>query len=73
MSTLPVIPLPAQRWLHRNWLATVMLVAYFLLSALIVEQGRTIEAQRSLIRLLYSDSQQLNALKVERMREQRQL
>jgi len=71
MATLPVLPIPAQRWLRRNWLTSVMLVAYLLLSMLIVEQGRTIEAQRSLIRLLYSDSQQLNALRVERLREQR--
>jgi hypothetical protein len=72
MSTIPVLPIPAQQWLRRNWLASVMLITYFLLSMLIMEQGRTIEAQRSLIKQLFSDSLQLNALKVEQLREHRQ-
>ena len=72
MSTVPVLPVPAQRWLRRNWLSSVMLIAYLLFSMLILEQGRTIEAQRTLIRQLFADSQQLTKLKVERMREQRE-
>jgi hypothetical protein len=72
MSTVPTLPVPAQRWLRRNWLSAVMLIAYLLLSLLIVEQGRTIEAQRSLIRDLFSDSVQLNALRMEQAREHRQ-
>jgi hypothetical protein len=72
MSTVPILPVPAQRWLRRNWLSSVMLIAYFLFSMLILEQGRTIEAQRTLIRQLFADSQQLTKLKVERMREQRE-
>jgi hypothetical protein len=65
------LPLPAQQWLRRYWLSVVMLIAYFLLSLLIIEQGRTIEAQRTLIRKLFSDSLQLNALKVEKQQAQR--
>jgi hypothetical protein len=65
MSTL-ALPLPTQKWLRRNWLAVVMLVAYLLLSLLILEQGRIIESQRTLIRELFSDSLQLNAMKVEK-------
>ncbi|HSE50275.1 MAG TPA: hypothetical protein VLA96_13795 [Terriglobales bacterium] len=72
MSTVPVLPVPAQRWLRRNWLSSVMLIAYLLFSMLILEQGRIIEAQRTLIRQLFADSQQLTKLKVERMREQRE-
>src|SRR3954452_5923507 len=64
------LPLPAQQWLRRYWLSVVMLIAYFLLSLLIIEQGRTIEAQRTLIRKLFSDSLQLNALKVEKQQAQ---
>lgn len=72
MSTVPILPVSAQRWLRRNWLSSVMLIAYLLFSMLILEQGRTIEAQRTLIRQLFADSQQLTKLKVERMREQRE-
>lgn len=72
MPTMPILPVPAQHWLRRNWLASVMLVAYLLLTLLVIEQGRTIQAQRSLIRLLFADSQQLNTLRVERLRERRQ-
>jgi len=72
MATMPVLPVLAQRWLRRNWLASVMLIAYLLFSMLIVEQGRTIEAQRLLIRQLFTDSQQLSRMKVERLREQRE-
>ena len=71
MSTL-ALPLPTQKWLRRNWLAMVMLVAYVLLSTLILEQGRVIESQRSLIRELFSDSLQLNAMKVEKQQADQQ-
>jgi hypothetical protein len=64
------LPLPAQQWLRRHWLSVVMLTAYLLLSLLIIEQGRTIDAQRTLIRKLFSDSLQLNALKVEKQQAQ---
>ena len=71
MSTL-ALPLPTQKWLRRNWLAVVMLVTYLLLSMLILEQGRIIESQRALIRDLFSDSLQLNAMKVEKHRADQQ-
>lgn len=69
MATLPTLPMPAQRWLRRNWLTSVMLITYLLLSLLILEQGRTIEAQRSLIRQLFVDSQQLTALRLVQQRD----
>jgi len=65
MSSI-ALPLPAQQWLRRNWLAVVMLFTYILLSLLVLEQSRIIEAQRSLIRELFSDSLQLNAMRVEK-------
>jgi hypothetical protein len=69
MATAPTLPLPAQRWLRRHWLTAVMLAAYLMLSLLVLEQGRTINAQRSLIRQLFSDSLQLNAMKLQQQRE----
>ncbi len=50
-------------WFERNRLVVVLLVAYLFLSLLVVEQGRTIENQKSLIRQLFSDSLQLNAVR----------
>jgi len=65
MATV-ALPLPTQKWLRRNWLTVVMLVAYICLSLLVLEQGRIIESQRTLIRELFSDSLQLNAMRVEK-------
>jgi len=42
----------------------ITLFAFLTLSAMLVEQSRIINSQQALIRLLYSDSQELNARKV---------
>lgn len=65
MATI-ALPLPTQHWLRRHWLNVIMLAAYFLLALLVIEQGRIIDSQRSLIRALFSDSLQLNAMRVEK-------
>ncbi len=44
-------------------LTVLFLISYGLMTMLIVEQGRTIESQRSLIRELFRDSQELSAVK----------
>jgi hypothetical protein len=44
-------------------LVVLFLVSYGLMTMLIVEQARTIDAQRSLIKQLFGDSAQLMALK----------
>jgi hypothetical protein len=44
-------------------LVVLFLVSYGLMTMLIVEQARTIDAQRSLIRQLFGDSAQLMAMK----------
>jgi hypothetical protein len=43
-------------------LTVLFLISYGLLTLLVVEQGRTIESQRSLIGLLFTDSVQLSIL-----------
>jgi hypothetical protein len=67
-NTLPVvhsIDAPAtpkkNRWLPL--LTVLFLISYGLMTMLIVEQGRTIESQRSLIRQLFRDSTELSAVK----------
>ena len=44
-------------------LTVLFLISYGLMTMLIVEQGRTIESQRALIRELFRDSQELSAVK----------
>jgi hypothetical protein len=69
MATAPQLPLPAQRWLSRNWLTSVMFVTYLFLTLLVIEQGRTIKNQGDLIHELFSDSQQLSALRGQLLQE----
>ncbi len=51
---------------RRGWLpllTVLFLISYGLMTALIIEQGATIESQRALIRELYRDSTELSALR----------
>jgi uncharacterized membrane protein len=51
---------------NRGWLpvlTVLFLISYGLMTMLIVEQGRTIESQRALIRELFRDSTELSAIK----------
>jgi hypothetical protein len=60
----PVADKPAQKsygWLPL--LTVLFLISYGLMTMLIVEQGRTIESQRTLIRDLFRDSTELSAVK----------
>lgn len=50
-------------------LVVLFLVSYGILTLLVVEQGRTIEAQRSLLREMLKDSAQLASLKDKLARE----
>lgn len=46
-------------------LVVLFLISYGLMTMLIVEQGRTIDSQRALIRDLFHDSQELSAVKLK--------
>jgi hypothetical protein len=50
-------------------LLVLFVVSYSILTLLVVEQGRTIEAQRSLLRETLKDSTQLSAIKNKLARE----
>jgi len=52
-------------------LIVLFLISYSLMTMLIVEQGRTIDSQRSLIRSLFNDSSQLSHMKIEALQKQR--
>ena len=51
-------------------LIVLFVFSYVILTALVVEQGRTIEAQRGLIREMLNDSNQLAALKAKMARSE---
>ncbi len=55
--------LPKKKKVMLPLLIMLFLISYGLLSMLVVEQGRTIESQRGLIRDLFNDSTELSALK----------
>jgi hypothetical protein len=59
---------PALRWVREHAITTALLLAYTVMSLVIVEQGRIIDNQRSLIRQLFSDSLELSVLKTQELR-----
>ena len=66
----PVNPAEAPR--KHGWLPVLVvlfLISYALMTMLIVEQGQTIESQRSLIRELLRDSTELSAAKMKPQQE----
>jgi hypothetical protein len=51
------------------FLTILFMISYGLMTMLIVEQGRTIESQRALIRELFRDSTELSAVKLKAQQE----
>ena len=64
-----VLPKPKQTLLPL--LVVLFLISYGLMALLVVEQGRTIDSQRTLIRQLFTDSAELSHLKGKGVQEQR--
>lgn len=65
-AQMPAIEAVAVPRKHNGWLpflTVLFLISYGLLTMLVVEQGRTIDSQRALIRDLFRDSQELSAVK----------
>jgi hypothetical protein len=52
-------------------LVVLFLISYGLMAMLVVEQGRTIDAQKNLIRSLFDDSSQLSQMKGKEFQRQR--
>lgn len=65
------VPAPKKRgWLPL--LTALFLLSYALMTMLIVEQGRTIDSQRFLIRQLFQDSSELSASKIKALQQHNQ-
>jgi hypothetical protein len=56
-------------WIRKHLLLSVLLFGYLVMSALIYEQGRVIDNQRTLIRDLFGDSAELSARKIHDLRD----
>jgi len=74
VPTAAAIPAPGAAK-KRSWLpllTVLFLISYGLMTMLIVEQGRTIESQRALIRELFRDSTELSAVRMKAEQERAQ-
>jgi hypothetical protein len=58
-------------WLRKQGLILLLLFTLGCTSLLVIQQQRTIEAQRTLIRQLFTDSVELSQLKVKNVAERR--
>src|SRR5215472_8424955 len=73
IKAVPMAPTTSTK--KRGWLpllTILFLISYGLMTMLIVEQGRTIESQRALIRDLFRDSTELSAVKMKALEQQAQ-
>jgi hypothetical protein len=66
------ITVPQPKRIMLPILVVLFLISYGLLALLVVEQGRTIDSQRNLIRDIFSDSSQLSAMKMAAVQKQKQ-
>jgi len=55
-----------RHWLGRNFAITVLAIGCAVMTLVSVQQARTIDSQRNLIRELYQDSIQLGAMRMQR-------
>jgi hypothetical protein len=69
LQTIPAATPKKHGWLPL--LTILFMISYGLMTMLIVEQGRTIESQRALIRELFRDSTELSAVKLKALQEAR--
>jgi len=67
------ITVPQPKRIMLPILLVLFLISYGLLALLVVEQGRTIDSQRNLIRDIFSDSSQLSAMKMAAIQKQKQI
>ena len=72
MATMPLVSQRRFSWLRRYALTVALVVAYLAMTLLVIEQGRVIDSQQKLIRLLFSDSTQLSAMRIKNNQEKHQ-
>jgi hypothetical protein len=56
------------QWINKNVVAVVALFAYLMMTLMLLGQARIIDNQRTLIRQLFSDSQELSARKIQEIK-----
>lgn len=56
-----------EKLLRRHLISLVLVIGYVLMSMLVAQQSRTIESQRTLIKQLFKDSLELNAMKIQKV------
>jgi len=69
MATATVTHRRRFKSVSRSGILFALLIAYVVLAMTVVEQGRTIEEQKTLIRQLWLDSAELNAIKIKQVQE----
>lgn len=72
MASTAIVSQTSFSWLRRYALTIALVVAYLAMTLLVIEQGRVIDSQQKLIRLLFSDSTELTALKIKNYQEKHQ-
>jgi len=65
LLSLSAEPLLKRKYSLLPLLVLLFCVSYGILTLLVVEQGRTIDSQKSLIRQLFQDSTKLNAMRMQ--------
>lgn len=73
MSTSPIGHYLPAGTIARHGLLLALLLAFLVMALTVFEQDRTIQAQKSLIRMLWSDSAELNAMKMAHAQQQTEL
>jgi hypothetical protein len=63
------LKLPRQPRFTRDGLTVVLVFASMIIAGLSMVQGRTIESQRNVIRLLFLDSSELNSIKIRELQQ----
>ena len=58
-------------WFMRRGLSIILAAGFFMMSLLVLEQGKVIQDQRDMIRILFADSAQLTAMKIQQLRHRR--
>ncbi len=56
---------------RRNLLLAILATTSLFMTLLVLQQGRTIDSQQLLIRQLFHDSLELNAMKMQQVKEKR--
>ncbi len=64
MSTSPIGHYLPPGTIARHGLILALVLAFLIMALTVFEQDRTIQAQKSLIRMLWSDSAELSAIKM---------